>query len=127
MKSNNTNYDILIIEDDDATIIVLKAFFKIKGYSCLSASNGTKGLNLLNTFFPKIILLDILLPDIKGYGICKQIKSNEKLRDIPVFYISALPEYDTKEIFEETQANGYFLKPFNFSEFEILFTYLQNH
>ena len=73
---------------------------------------------------PKIILLDILLPGIDGYEICKKIKSNDKLNNIPVFYITAVPRSKVDMRLEETKANGYFLKPFNFTEFEILYDYL---
>ncbi len=124
MKSNNP--DFLIIDEDDATCTVLEAFFKLKGYTTLSVSTGTKALEVLKEITPRIILLDILLPDIKGYEICKQIKSNDKLVDIPVFYTSALPELNISEHIVDTKADGYFLKPFDFSEFETLFRYLGN-
>lgn len=124
MKSNNP--DLLIIDEDDATCTVLEAFFKLKGYSSLCVSTGTKALEMLKEITPKVILLDILLPDIKGYEICKRIKSNDKLVEIPVFYTSALPELNISEHIVDTKADGYFLKPFDFSEFETLFRYLGN-
>ncbi len=123
MKSNNP--DFLIVDEDDATCIVLEAFFKLKGYSTLSVSTGTKALESLKEITPKIILLDILLPDIKGYEICKKIKSDENLSSIPVFYTSALPELNISEHIVDTKADGYFLKPFDFTEFNSLFAYLE--
>ena len=122
MKSNNP--DILIVDEDDATCTVLEAFFKLKGYTTLCVSTGTRALEVLKEITPRIILLDILLPDIKGYEICKQIKSNEMCRDIPVYYTSALPEPNIAEHIVDTKADGYFLKPFDFTEFNMLFTYL---
>ena len=124
MKSNNP--DLLIVDEDNATCVVLEAFFKLKGYSALCVSTGTKALEMLKEITPKVILLDILLPDIKGYEICKRIKSNDKLVDIPVFYTSALPETNIADHIVDTKADGYFLKPFDFTEFEILFRYLEN-
>jgi len=124
MKSNNP--DLLIIDEDSATCIVLEAFFKLKGYTCLCVSTGTKALEVLKECMPKIILLDILLPDIKGFEICQQIKCDEKLSSIPVFYTSALPELNIRERIVDTKVDGYFLKPFDFSEFDILFRYLEN-
>ena len=124
MKSSNP--DIFIVDEDDATCTVLEAFFKLKGYSTLSVSTGTKALEMLKEITPRIILLDILLPDIKGYDICRQIKCGEELRlsSIPVFYTSALPEINISEHILDTKADGYFLKPFDFTEFNILFAYL---
>ncbi len=124
MKSNNP--DLLIVDEDSPTCIVLEAFFKLKGYTSLCVSTGTKALEVLKECMPKIILLDILLPDIKGFDICRQIKCDEELSSIPIFYTSALPETNIAEHIVDTKADGYFLKPFDFSEFEILFRYLEN-
>ena len=125
-KSNlkDTPYDVLIIEDDHFTINLLVDFFEIKGYSCKYVMSGTEGLEELQIFNPKLILLDILLPDIDGYEICKTIKSNEKLKNIPTFFASAVPRSEILEKLKETRADGYFLKPFNFAEFEVLLDYL---
>ena len=108
---------ILIIDDDALTIMVLTDFFELKGYTCKGIKNGTQALEHLRRIKPKIILLDILLPDINGYEICKKIKSDESYNDILIFYISAVPENEIKLRMKETMADGYFLKPFNFPEF----------
>ena len=73
---------------------------------------------------PKLILLDILLPDGSGYEICKKIKTDDKLKNIPVYYITAVPETEVHNKMSETKADGYFLKPFNISDFNILLDYL---
>ena len=78
----------------------------------------------MNIYIPKLILLDILLPDIDGYEICKKIKSNDQLKEVPVYYITAVPHSEVVDKMKETGANGFFLKPFDFSKFEILFNYL---
>ncbi|MFW9825801.1 MAG: response regulator, partial [Candidatus Thorarchaeota archaeon] len=123
-KPETSQYDILIIEDDLPTITVLTNFFKARGYSCQGISSGMKGLEELSKSYPKLVLLDIILPDINGYKICKQIKSDEKLKKIPVFYITAMPESEVRGKIEETGAEGYLLKPFKFPKFNVLFTYL---
>jgi len=123
-ETENNIYDILIIEDDAPTIMVLTDFFELKGYTCRGALSGSKGLEELNRSTPKLIILDVILNDISGYEICNKIKSNEKLKEIPVFYITAIPESEVVERLKDTGANGFFLKPFNFSQFEILFDYL---
>ena len=117
-------YDILLVDDDTSTNKVLIDFFRIKGYSCKDVTSGTELFRELENYKPKIILLDILLPDINGYEICKKIKLDEKYKHIPIFYITAVPRNEVKEKLKETMADGYFLKPFNFYEFEKLFNYL---
>ncbi|MFW9828234.1 MAG: response regulator [Candidatus Thorarchaeota archaeon] len=123
-KLEISQYDILIIEDDMATITVLTDFFESRGYSCKGIPNGVKGLEELKKSLPKIILLDIILPDIDGYEICRKLKSDEKYKEIPIFYITAMPELEVSEKTKETGAEGYLLKPFKFPKFNILFSYL---
>ncbi len=67
-------YDILIVEEDSLISKFLIEHFQSKGYSCLSVLNGEKGLKELEKNSPKLILLDIILPDINGFDICKKIK-----------------------------------------------------
>ena len=73
---------------------------------------------------PKLILLDIFLPDITGYEVCQRIRTNEKLKKIPLFYITAVPEGEVSEKVKDTGADGYFLKPFDITSFTRLFEYL---
>ncbi|MFX1570178.1 MAG: response regulator [Promethearchaeota archaeon] len=121
---DKVQYDILIVDDDSSTNNVLLDFFQLKGYSCKDFTLGLEIFKELEIIKPKIILLDILLPDLNGYEICKKIKSDEIFNDILVFYISAVPESEIMQHMEETMADGYFLKPFNFLEFEKLFNFL---
>ncbi|MFX1344333.1 MAG: two-component system response regulator [Promethearchaeota archaeon] len=123
-KSEKNEYDILIVDDDTSTNKVLVDFFQLKGYSCKDLISGEQTLEELETYKPKLILLDILLPDIDGYEICKKIKSDDRYKDIIIFFITAVPDSEVKVMIKETMVDGYFLKPFNFSEFEKLFEYL---
>ncbi len=120
-KQEGPHYDVLIVEDHDPTIMVLSDFFKSKGISCLGVTTGAKGLEELYRSTPKVVLLDILLPDISGYEICKKIKSE---KDIPVYYVTAVPESEVSKKIKETGADGFILKPFDFTEFNVLFDFL---
>jgi CheY-like chemotaxis protein len=73
---------------------------------------------------PKLILLDIFLPDITGYEVCQRIRAHEEFKKIPLFYITAVPEGEVSEKVKETGADGYFLKPFDITSFTQLFEYL---
>ena len=124
IKTETTQYDILLIEDDLATIRLLTSYFGSKGYTCKGVVSGTKGLEEMSNNPPKLVLLDIILPDYSGYNICKQIKSNKKFRDIAVYLLTAIPGSEVEKNLEESNANGYILKPFDFSDFEVIFQYL---
>ncbi len=127
IEPESEQYEVLIVEDDTATIMVLTDFFELRGHVVKGVSTGENGLDELTRTIPKVILLDIVLPDIDGYEICKKIKFDEKLKelkDIPVYYITAIPETDVSKRMDETGADGYFLKPFDFRKFEVLFEHL---
>ncbi len=123
-KPKDLKYDILIVDDDEATNKVLVKYFNLRGYSSKSVKSGSKAMIELKHHIPKIILLDIILPKTNGYEICKMIKSNDNLRDVLIYYITAIPGNELEENMDETKADGYFLKPFNFPEFDILLNYL---
>ncbi|MFX1552340.1 MAG: response regulator, partial [Promethearchaeota archaeon] len=117
-------YDILLIEDDLATIHLLTSYFESRDFKCKGVVSGTKGLEELRGGIPKLILLDIILPDISGYEICKMIKDHKKYNEIPIYLLTAIPGSEVEKKMNETKADGYILKPFDFSDFEVVFQYL---
>jgi CheY-like chemotaxis protein len=124
IKTETKQYDILLIEDDLATIRLLTSYFESKGFTCKGVVSGTKGLEELVNNPPKLVLLDIILPDYSGYDICKQIKSNKDLQNIAVYLLTAIPGSEVEKNLEQSNADGYILKPFDFSDFEVIFQYL---
>ncbi|MFX1530240.1 MAG: response regulator [Promethearchaeota archaeon] len=119
-------YDVLLIEDDLATIRLIKSYFESKGFKCKGVVSGSKGLEELGNAIPKLILLDIILPDLSGYDICKTIKSDKEYKNIPVYFLTAIAGSEVQKNLEETKADGYILKPFNFADFEVIFDILKN-
>ena len=113
------------IEDDLPTIRLIKSFFESRGVVCKGAISGRSGYEELHNSKPKLILLDIILPDVSGYDLCKRIKEEEEYKDIPLYFLTAIPESEVEKKLEETGADGYILKPFDFSDFEIVFKNLQ--
>ncbi len=118
------DYDVLIIDDDNSTIHLLTEYFKKRGVTTRNSSSASETFDILNYGVPKLILLDIILPGENGYEICKKIKSDNKLKKVPVYFITAVPENEVYEKIKETRAEGYFLKPFNMSEFNTLLNQL---
>ncbi len=118
IKEEPREYDILLVEDDPATIRLLTTYFENMDYSINGVISGTRGLQELKTSEPKVILLDIILPDISGYELCKMIKSDKDLKDIPVYLLTAIPGSEVAKKMEEIKADGIILKPFDFSDFD---------
>ena len=121
IKTHTTHYDILLIEDNLATMRLINSYFESKGYLCKGVVSGLKGIEELKNSRPGIILLDIILPDISGYEICKLIKSDNEYKDIPVFFLTAIAGSEVEKHLAETGADGYILKPFNLSDFDKVF------
>lgn len=124
IEPKRLDYDLLIVEDDVTTFKILNDFFKQKGYSTKRMETGMQALNELKRTIPKVILLDIILPDIDGFQICKTIKTDDRLKNIPVYYITAIQESEVIQNLEKTGADGYFLKPFKFTQFEEIYKFL---
>jgi CheY-like chemotaxis protein len=124
IEPESTPYDILLIEDDLATIRLITSYFESKHYICKGVISGTKGLEELRRVVPKVILLDIILPDLSGYDICQTIKTDNTYKKIPVYFLTAISASEIKNRLNETLADGYILKPFNFSDFKVIFEIL---
>ncbi len=127
IKVPSKNYDILLIEDDLATIRLITSYFESKGFFCKGVVSGSKGIEELKNATPKLILLDIILPDLSGYDICKTIKSDNEYKKIPIYFLTAIAGSEVERNLKETGADGYILKPFNFSDFSIVFDVLNKN
>ncbi|TFF96965.1 MAG: response regulator [Promethearchaeota archaeon] len=125
IKEEPSSYDILLVEDDPATIRLLTNYFENKGYSINGVVSGTRGLQELKHSEPKVILLDIILPDISGYDLCKAIKNDEDLKEIPVYILTAIPGSEVEKKMDEIKADGIILKPFDFSDFSEVIGHLE--
>jgi len=126
VKTESSQYDILFIEDDLSTIRLLKDYFESKGYSCHGVVTGSEGLKELGRTSPKVVLLDIILPDLNGDDICKMIKSDEKYKKIPVYFITAINGSEVIEIVKGTKVDGYILKPFSLTDLEVILDILNS-
>jgi CheY-like chemotaxis protein len=124
IKVESNSYDILLVEDDLATIRLITSYFHSKKYNCKGVISGAKGLEELKRGNPKVILLDIILPDLSGYDICKTIKTDNEYKKIPVYFLTAISASEVEKHIQETKADGYILKPFNFADFEVVFEIL---
>ena len=80
---------ILVVDDDPYILMSLEFLMKKNGYQVMVARNGTEAMDSVNSIRPDLVLLDIMMPDVDGYSICKYIKSKKELRDIHVIFVSA--------------------------------------
>ena len=125
METQYEEIDFLIIEDDLDTITFLSEYLKTKGYGCKCARSVKDGLEILKNNIPSIILLDILLPDKKGYEIIASIKANPLLNDVLIYFLTAIPRFDALKKVEEYNIEGVIEKPFTLDELEAIFEILK--
>jgi two-component system cell cycle response regulator DivK len=107
---------ILVVEDNDRNRRLLKILLQARGYEVMEASTGKEALEYLDNQKPDLILMDIQLPSMDGLALTKQIKSNEKTKDIPIVAVTAYAMKGDKERILESGCDAYVSKPINTQE-----------
>lgn len=103
---------ILIVDDTPANIQVLNELLH-KDYRVLFSTDGKEALKLAAESTPDLILLDIMMPDMDGYEVCRRLKGDEALKDIPIIFVTALSEEENESQGLDLGAVDYISKPFN--------------
>jgi len=104
---------ILIVDDEVSILMALEYALKKQNFKVMIARDGSEALNILENEIPDLMLLDIMMPKVDGYETIKQIKANEKLKNIKVIFLTAKnKESDIKKGLE-LGADKYLIKPFS--------------
>ncbi len=108
--------DILVVDDNLNNLKTLSSLLKDNGFSVRGSLNAQSALMAIEAVPPELILLDVLMPDMNGYDLCRSLKADPATRDIPIIFISALEETDKKV--EGFRAGGvdFITKPFHVEE-----------
>ncbi|GAK51311.1 multi-sensor signal transduction histidine kinase [Candidatus Moduliflexus flocculans] len=109
-------HKVLIVDDKIENIAILIHVLERVGFELLVAKNGQEVFDVFQHASPDIILLDVMMPDISGFEVCRRLKANEQTRDIPVIFLSALIEQIDKLKGFELGAVDYITKPFQHDE-----------
>lgn len=113
---NAVNGCVLIVDDTPDNLLFLSTVLTKHGYKTYTAQSGARALAAVNEFPIDLILLDVSMPEMNGFDVCKILKATERLREIPVIFISALAETDNKLRGFEVGGVDYVTKPFHFQE-----------
>ena len=108
--------NILVVDDTPENLQLLVGILTAQDYKVRPASNGRRALAAIQAEHPDLILLDIKMPDMSGYEVCKQIKTEPSTQDIPVIFISALDEVTEKVKGFALGGVDYITKPFQAEE-----------
>ena len=107
------SHKILVVDDDPYILMSLEFLMKKNGFDVLVARNGTEALDIVKTFIPDVVILDIMMPDVNGYEICQFIKSQKKLQHSHVVFLSAKSSEADKQKGYSLGASLYIAKPFS--------------
>ena len=106
---------ILVVEDEEYLLKLQSILLTIKGYKVEGAMDGQAALEAVETMKPDLILLDITLPKIDGFEVCRQVKANEATRHIPVIMLTAKTSKEDLVMGEQAGADFYITKPYKSS------------
>lgn len=107
---------ILVIEDEPIIQKLVKANLTASGYQVLAATDGEEGLRLAGLERPNLILLDLRLPGMSGWDVLMALKTNQRLRRIPVIIMTATVPDSEEYKFPSMRTAGYLVKPFSVDE-----------
>ncbi len=116
--------DILVIDDTPENLNLLSAMLTEQGYKVRSVTKGSTGLRGANAVPPDLILLDVNMPEMNGYEVCQNLKANDRTREIPVIFISALGDVLDKVKAFAVGGVDYITKPFQLEE---VLARIENH
>ena len=120
MRLDNSNAqesgDVLVVDDTLANLRLLINLLSAQGYNVRPAQSGALALSAVKASRPDIVLLDINMPEMDGYELCSRLKEDESTRDIPVIFISALNDTESKLKAFTSGGVDYVSKPFQLEE-----------
>ena len=113
------NGRILVVEDDIDISKMLRIYFDSQGYEVLVANRGSEALETCRRKLPNVVVLDIQLPDIDGYEICRSLRSNTRTSYVPIIFLTQKDERSDKIAGLELGADDYITKPFDIEELKL--------
>ena len=109
---------ILVVEDDLDISNMLRIYFESRDYQVTVAPRGEQALEACQEVLPGVILLDIILPDMDGYEVCRRLKSDQRTRDVPIIFLTQKDERADELAGMVLGAVDYITKPFDIAELE---------
>ncbi len=104
---------ILIVDDEPDLLEMVQISLETEGYECIVAYDGFRALDRAHKEKPDLIILDVMLPGLNGYKICRLLKFDEQYKHIPIIMLTAEAQEKDRLTGEETGADYYMTKPFS--------------
>jgi diguanylate cyclase (GGDEF)-like protein len=110
------NGDVFVVDDNPNNLALLAGLLRAADYKVRAANDGRRALQMIRTLRPEIVMLDVSMPGMDGYEVCRELKKDESLRDIPVIFISAHDDVLDKVTAFKAGGVDYVTKPFQAEE-----------
>lgn len=107
---------VLIVDDEERNIKLLRAYLQAEKHNIFGASSGEEALKMVNDFNPDLVLLDVMMPGIDGFEVCKRLKQDDKTQMIPVVMVTALRRKEDRIRALEAGADDFLSKPVDRTE-----------
>jgi DNA-binding response OmpR family regulator len=107
---------ILVVDDEADLVETIRFPLEMEGFNVLVSYNGEDALNQARKESPDLILLDLMLPKLDGYKVCRLLKFDERYKHIPILMLTAKTQEKDKLLGKETGADEYITKPFDIDE-----------
>lgn len=112
----NKSNDIFLVDDNPDNLRLLANMLKKAGYEVRPANTGEMAISAIQAKLPALVLLDIMMPGMNGFQVCKKLKSNPETKDIPIIFISAMDDLEEKVTAFNMGCVDYITKPFHEEE-----------
>ena len=110
---NHASKKVILVADDDAmNREIMEAFLSAENYEVALANNGTSALQKASAIQPDLIILDVKMPDMTGYEVCKQLRNDTNTRDIAIMMVTGFDAKEDREQALRAGANVFFPRPF---------------
>lgn len=110
---NEKKYRILVVDDEQITTELAKKFLERHGFDVICAFDGQAALDLAHSEYPDLILLDVMLPKMDGFEVCKTLKEESEFQKVPILMFTAKGLSRDIQRGEEVGADEYIVKPFS--------------
>ena len=118
-QSNEPIPVILIVDDDSDSRLMLKLLLETWKYQVIEAKDGIEALNIAENSCPDLILMDVRMPRLDGFGVTCQIRQSAKIESVPIIFLSGCAEASYRQTASAIGGNEYLVKPLDFEELEI--------
>ncbi len=116
IEKPRASLDVLIAEDDGDIRLAVRSLLEAEGYTCAEAEDGRAAVEAARQSPPRLVLLDLMMPEVDGFAAARQLRSDPQTHDVPIHCLTALTNPAAREAAYEAGCNGYLTKPFSVDE-----------